>query len=167
MKKNPLTIKMNMNFKAKMRELTIEDALKYTQSVINTMQDPVIIMNDDLTVALVSLSFCRTFKVKSKDTSGQFVYDLGSRQWDIPKLRELLEEILPKTTSFDDFEIEHDFPDIGRRTMLLNANRIYLKSNRTKLIIMTIKDITERRKIEELQIKVNELESRLKKNAES
>jgi len=89
---------------------------------------------------------------------------LGNRQWDIPKLRELLEGILPKTTSFDNFEIEHVFPDIGKRIMLLNACRIYLEANRTKLIILTIKDITERKKTDELREKIRELEARLKKN---
>jgi len=75
-----------------------------------------------------------------------------------------LEEILPKTTSFDDFEIEHDFPHIGKRIMLLNACRIYMDDNRTKLIIITIKDITEHKKIDELNEKIKELEVRLKKN---
>jgi two-component system CheB/CheR fusion protein len=83
---------------------------------------------------------------------------------DPPELRELLEDILPKTTSFDNFKVEHNFPDIGKRIMLLNACRIYLESNRTKLIILTIEDITERKKIEELREKIKELEARLKKN---
>ena len=79
-------------------------------------------------------------------------------------MRELLEDILPKTTSFDNFEVEHNFRDIGKRIMLLNASRIYLESNSTKLIVLTIEDITERKKIEELRAKIRELEARLKKN---
>ena len=147
-----------------MKELEIQDALEYTKSIINTVREPLIILYEDLSVALVNRSFYQAFKVKPGETEGQLIYDLGNRQWDIPKLRELLEDILPKTISFDNFEVEHDFPDIGKRIMLLNACRIYLEANRTKLIILTSEDITERKKIEELREKIRELEARLKKN---
>src|SRR4030042_6866448 len=136
-------------YENKMKELEIQDALEYTKSIINTVRAPLIILYDDLTVALANRSFYQIFKVKPEETEQQHIYDLGNRQWDIPKLRELLEDILPKTTSFDNFEVEHDFPDIGKRIMHLNACRIYLDSNRTKLIILTIEDITESKKIEE------------------
>ena len=148
----------------KNKKLEIQDALEYAESIINAVHEPLIILDENLKVVLVSRSFCQTFKVKPEETEGRFVYDLGNRQWDIPKLRELLEDILPKTTSFDNFEVEHDFLDIGKRIILLNARRIYLEANRTKLIILTIEDITERKKIEELSEKIRELEARLKKN---
>lgn len=154
-----------MEFNEKMKELEIQDALVYAGSIINTVHDPLIILYEDLKVALASRYFYQAFEVNPQETEGRLIYDLGNRQWDIPKLRQLLEEILPKTTSFDNFEIEHDFPHIGKRIMLLNACRIYLEANRTKLIVITIKDITERKKIEELHKKVRELESRLKKNS--
>lgn len=147
-----------MEYKNKMKELEIQDALEYTTNIINTVREPLIILYGDLTVALANSSFCQVFKVKPEETEGKHIYDLGNHQWDIPKLRDLLEEILPKTTSFDNFEVEHDFPDIGKRIMLLNACRIYLKANRMKLIILTIEDITERKKIEELLEKIRELE---------
>ena len=153
-----------MENQKKMKELEIQDALEYTKSIINTVREPLIILYEDLTVALANRSFYQAFKVKPEDTEKQHIYDLGNQQWDIPKLRELLENILPKTTSFDNFEVEHDFPDIGKRIMLLNACRIYLEANRTKLIILTIEDITERKKIEELREKIRELEAQLKKN---
>ena len=153
-----------MEYKNKMKELEIQDALEYTKSIINTVRAPLIILYEDLTVALASRSFYQAFKVKPDETEGQHIYGLGNRQWDIPKLRELLEDILPKTASFDNFEVEHDFPDIGKRIMLLNACRIYLEANRTKLIILAIEDITERKKIEELSEKIRELEAQLKKN---
>ena len=137
-----------MEDRDKMKDLEIQDALEYTKAIINTVFDPLIILYEDLRVALANRSFYQVFKVKPKETEGQHIYDLGNRQWDIPRLRELLEDILPETTSFDAFEVEHDFRDIGKRIMLLNACRIYLESNRTKLIIITIKDITgERKKI--------------------
>jgi PAS domain S-box-containing protein len=153
-----------MEYKNKMKELEIQDALEYTKSIINTVREPLIILYEDLTVTLANRSFYQAFKVKPGETEGKLIYDLGNRQWGIPKLRELLEDILPKTTSFDNFEVEHDFPDIGKRIMLLNACRIYLEANRTKLIILTIEDITERKKIEELREKIGKLEAQLKKN---
>ena len=154
-----------MEYKKKMKEMEIQDALEYTESIINTSHDPLIILYEDFKVALANRSFYQTFEVKPEETDGQFIYDLGNHQWDIPKLRHLLEKILPKTTSFDNFEVEHDFPSLGKRIMLLNACRIYMEANRTKLIIITIKDITERKKIEELHEKVRDLEARLKKNS--
>ena len=153
-----------MEYENKMKKLEIQDALEYTKSIINTVRSPLIILYDDLSVALANRSFYQVFKVKPEETEGQLIYDLGNRQWDIPKLRELLEDVLPKTTSFDNFEVEHSFPDIGKRIMLLNACRIYLEANRTKLIILTIEDITEHKKIEELYGKIRELETQLKKN---
>jgi len=146
------------------KELEIQDALEYTKTIINIIAGPIIILYEDLKVALANRSFYETFKVKPGETEGELIYDLGNRQWDIPKLRELLEDILPKTTSFDNFEVEHDFLGVGKRTMFLNACRIYLKANRTKLIILTIEDITDRKKIEELRAKIKELEAQLKKN---
>jgi len=152
-----------MEYKNKMKELEIQDALEYTKSIINIVHEPLIILDENLKVALVSLSFCQAFKVKPEETEGRFVYDLGNRQWDIPKLRELLEDILPKTTSFDNFEVEHDFPDIGKRIMLINARRIYLETNRTKLILLAIEDITEPRKIlDGLHEKIRQLEISLR-----
>ena len=71
-----------------------------------------------------SRSFYKVFKVNPEETMGQLIYDLGNKQWDIPKLRELLETILPQKTTFDNYEVEHDFTTIGKRTMLLNARQI-------------------------------------------
>ena len=153
-----------MENKKKMEELEIQDALEYTKGIINTVREPLIMLYEDLSVALANRSFYQAFKVKPGETEGHLIYDLGNRQWDIPKLRELLEDILPKATSFDNFEVEHVFPDIGKRIMLLNACRIYLEANRMKLIILTIEDITERKKIEELSEKIRKLEAQLKKN---
>ena len=110
-----------MEYKDKMKDLEIQDALKCTETIMNTVRDPLLILYEDLRVALANSSFYQAFKVKPEKTVGELIYNLGNHQWDIPKLRELLEDILPKTTSFDNFEVEHDFPDIGKRIMLLNA----------------------------------------------
>ncbi len=133
----------------KQSERAIQDALEYSQGIVDTVREPLIVLDADLRVISASRSFYQIFKVKPGETEGQLIYDLGNHQWDIPKLRELLEDILPKTTSFDNFEVEHDFLDIGKRIMLLNAREIYQKANRTKLILLAIEDITERKELEE------------------
>jgi len=138
-----------MEYREKAKEMEIQDALEYAKHIIDTVRGPLIIMDENLKVVSASRSFCQVFKVKPEDTEGQFIYDLGDRQWDIPRLREFLQDILPKTTSFDNFEVEHDFPDIGKRVMLLNARRIYQKANRTKLILLAIEDTTERKELED------------------
>jgi diguanylate cyclase (GGDEF)-like protein/PAS domain S-box-containing protein len=133
----------------KQSERAIQDALEYANSIINTVREPLIVLNEDLRVISASRSFYQIFKVKPKETEKQHIFDLGNRQWDIPKLRELLEDILPKATSFDSFEVEHDFPGIGKRIMLLNARKIFRESNHVHLILLAIEDITERKGLEE------------------
>lgn len=152
-----------MSDKGRGNDMEIQDTLEYTARIIDTAHDPLIILFEDLKVALANRSFYRTFRVTPKETEGKFIYELGDHQWDIPKLRHLLEDILPKNTSFDDYEIEHHFSGIGKRTMSLNACRIYLKADRKRLIALTIKDITEHEKIDELRRKIAELEEQLKK----
>ena len=96
----------------------------------------------------VSRSFYDVFKVNPEETVGQLIYDLGNKQWDIPKLRELLETILPQKTTFDNYEVEHEFATIGRRIMLLNARQIKRTSGKERIILLAIEDITERRATE-------------------
>ena len=121
---------------------------EYSESIINTVREPLIVLDQDLRVVTVSRSFYEFFKVNPEETVGQLIYDLGNKQWDIPKLRELLEDILPKKVSFDNYEVEHDFADIGRRIMLLNARQIQRASGKERIILLAIEDITERREIE-------------------
>ena len=104
---------------------TAEDEVReYAESMINTVREPLLVLDQDLRVVTVSRSFYGVFKVKPEETVGQLIYDLGNKQWNIPKLRELLETILPQKTTFDNYEVEHDFATIGRRIMLLNARQI-------------------------------------------
>jgi hypothetical protein len=95
-------------------------------------------------VISASRSFFQNFGVLPQKTKGRYLYDLGNRQWDIPRLRELLEMILPEDSSFENFEMEHDFPIIGPRKMLLNARRIAGKTGETQLIPLAIEDVTHR-----------------------
>ena len=111
---------------------------------LGSVRESLVVLDSDLKIVKANYSFYQTFNVKPGETEGTLIYDLGNRQWDIPKLRELLEDILPENTVFNDFEVEHNFEAIGRKIMLLNARRIYKKSNQTQLILLAIEDVTER-----------------------
>jgi len=119
-------------------EKVVEEARAYAESIIENVREPLLVLDADLKVISASRSFYQAFKVTPEETEGQLLYDLGNGQWEIPRLRELLEEILPKNTTFDDFEMDHDFPDIGKKIMLLNARRIYREANKTQIILLAI-----------------------------
>jgi len=128
-----------------MTDVLIDDIFK---DIVATIREPLLVLDSDLTVILANHSFYGIFKVKAEETVGQLIYNLGNKQWDIPKLRELLETILPEKTSFDNYEVEHDFATIGRRTMLLNARQIEQGMGTKRIILLAIEDITERKEIE-------------------
>jgi two-component system CheB/CheR fusion protein len=134
--------------KRKQAEQETKAARDYAESIVETVREPLVILDADLRVILANRSFYQTFQVEPEETEGQLLYDLGDRQWDIPKLRKLLEEILPQHTVFNDYEVEHDFPDIGRRTMLLNAREVRRAEGEERLILLAIEDTTERKRAE-------------------
>jgi PAS domain S-box-containing protein/putative nucleotidyltransferase with HDIG domain len=129
-------------------ELAAEEASRYAESIVETIREPLLVLDADLKIISANRTFYRTFRVTPGNTIGSFIYTLGNKQWDIPKLRELLEEILPKNETFDDFEVVHDFRDIGCKIMLLNTRRIYRKDIGAQMILLAIEDITERKKVE-------------------
>ena len=131
-----------------------DETREYAESIINTVREPLIILDQDLRVVSVSRSFYDFFKVNPEETVGQLIYDLGNKQWDIPKLRELLETILPQKATFDNYEVEHDFATIGRRTMLLNARQIQRVLGKERIILLAVEDITERKALEETHNKL-------------
>jgi len=120
----------------------------FLQSIVDTVRDPVLVLYKDLRVVSANRAFYRRFGVSPKATEGILVYELGDGQWDIPNLRRLLEDVLPSGSSFDDFEVEHDFPGMGRRVMLLNARKLYRPGNHTEMVLLAIEDVTERREAE-------------------
>jgi PAS domain S-box-containing protein len=128
----------------------VDEAHEFAESVINTVREPLISLDQDLRVVTVSHSFYEFFKVTPEETVGQLIYDLGNKQWNIPKLRELLETILPQHTTFDNYEVEHDFATIGRRIMLLNARQIQRAWGKERIILLAIEDISERKELEDL-----------------
>ena len=130
-------------------EKAVQEEREYAESIVETVREPLVVLDADLRVISANRSFLQGFQVTAEETAGQLIYDLGNRQWDIPKLRELLEGILPKNTFFGDYEVEHDFEAIGHRTMLLNGRRLYREANKTQMILLAIEDMTERRRAEQ------------------
>jgi PAS domain S-box-containing protein len=129
-------------------ELAIQDARDYAENIVDTVREPLLVLSADLRVRSASRSFYQTFRVAPAETVGRLVYELGNGQWRIPALRQLLEQMLPDGAAFQDFEVNHDFPGIGARVMMLNARRMYRERNHTELILLAIEDITERRRAE-------------------
>ena len=127
----------------KRAEESFEKAQEYTESIVETIREPLIVLTSDLKVISANRSFYETFQVAPDETEGIFIFDVGNQQWDIPALRELLEEIIPQNTHFNNFEVDHTFPHIGRKRVLLNARRIYREGKGTDKILLAFEDITD------------------------
>lgn len=125
-------------------ERALRDARDFAESIIATIREPLLVLDDKLDVVAANRSFYRVFQTIAAETIGRKLYELGNRQWDIPPLRRLLEDILPSNSHFDDFEVTHTFEHIGTRTMLLNARRLMREENRSQLILLAIEDVTEK-----------------------
>ena len=126
----------------------IADALALAQGIVDTVREPVLVLDEKLRVIVASRSFYSAFKVSPEDTQGRLLYALGDGQWDIPKLRVLLENIIPEHGVMEGCEVEHEFPDLGQRTMCLNARQVFYKGGANRTILLGIEDITERRILE-------------------
>jgi two-component sensor histidine kinase len=125
-----------------------KDAGALAQAIVDTVREPLLVLDKNLCVLAASRSFYLTFKVAPSDTQGRLLYALGNGQWDIPGLRLLLEKIVPDHSVMEDFAVEHQFPDIGKRTMLLNARKVYYEGNSHTTLLLGIEDVTERRALE-------------------
>ncbi len=124
----------------------VSDAKDYAEAIVTTVREPLLVLDKNLRVKSANSAFYKTFQVNELETEGRLIYDLGDRQWNIPKLRTLLEEILPKKSLFADFEVNYNFANIGERVMLLNAREITREKAEEKLILLAIEDVTEDRK---------------------
>jgi formate hydrogenlyase transcriptional activator len=153
-------------------------AWTYIRTVVDTVREPFLILDRKLRVLSANRTFYVVFHTTQKETEGKLVYGLGNGQWDIPKLKILLEDILPKHTHFEDFKVEHDFPKIGLKIMMLNARQIYTSDNKQPIMLLAMEDITKQVQLEdkmkeytkeltrevskrttELEVRVKELES--------
>jgi PAS domain S-box-containing protein len=127
----------------------VHAAREFAESIIATVREPLVVLDADLRVVSANRAFYRVFQVTPAEIEGRLFYELGNRQWDIPALRRLLEDILPQNSHFDDYAVTHDFERIGTRTMLLNARRVHRADGKAELILLAIEDITERERTEQ------------------
>lgn len=122
----------------------------YAQNIVDTVREPLLMLDPDLRVRSANRAFYQTFQVSPEETENCLIYELGNGQWDIPALRTLLEDIIPQQSVFNDYELEYDFPSLGRRVMLLNARQLRA-GNHIELLVLALEDVTERRRVRALE----------------
>jgi chemotaxis protein methyltransferase CheR len=129
--------------------IDLDDARPLAQAIVDTIRDPLLVLDQDLRVVTANRAFYQAFRMNRQDIHGRPVYGLGNGQWDIPELRLLLEGVAPQHALMEAYEVEQDFPIIGRRSMLLNARELFFfQKNSRKLILLAIEDVTDRRTAE-------------------
>lgn len=132
---------INQELQTRNEQLT--ESRAYTEAIVETARESLLVLTGNLRVKSANESFFKTFKVSKEKTEGNYLYELGNGQWDVPQLRRLLNEILPKNTSVENFEIEHTFPIIGHKVLVLNARKLIQDEGKTELILLAIEDMTE------------------------
>jgi PAS domain S-box-containing protein len=140
-------------------EQAAREAHKYAENIVETLRESLVVLDAQLRVKIANQTFYNTFKIAPEETEGKLLYELGNHQWDIPELRELLDEIIPKNMQFYDFEVDQDFSNIGRKTMRLNARLLYQEKSGTQLILLAIEDITEKKRLESQLLRSQRMES--------
>src|SRR3954464_5929947 len=140
------------------REPLVEDIQTYAQNIVDTVREPLLTLDTTLRVRSANRAFYQTFHVSPEETEGRLIYELGNGQWDIPHLRTLLEDIVPKSSVFDDFELDHTFPVIGHRVMLLNARQLQAGQH-GELLVLAMEDVTARKRAEEALLEAGALQS--------
>ena len=126
------------------RAQELERSLAAIKGIVDTVREPFLVLDAGLRVVSSNKSFYETFQVSPEHTEGRLIYELGNGQWDIPVLRDLLESVLAKSTHFQDYLVEHEFPNIGRKKMLLNARRILQAGSKSETILLAMEDVTEK-----------------------
>src|SRR6195256_2069241 len=139
-------------------EPLVEEIQNYALNIVDTVREPLLILDVTLRVQSANGAFSQTFHVSSEETEGRLIYELGNGQWDIPDLRRLLEDIVPTSSVFNDFELEHTFPVIGRRAMLLNARKLQA-GHHGELLVLAMEDVTARKRAEEALLEAGALQS--------
>lgn len=145
---------LELNYKETEQKVTerthmLKQSEEYLSSIVETIRESLLVMDKDYKILSANQHFLSTFKVTLNDTKGKLLYELGNGQWDIPELKTMMEEILPSNNPVLDYEVEHEFPHIGRKLMLLNAHRVELEGQFKDRILLAIEDITERKAIEQ------------------
>jgi len=124
-------------------------AWTYIQTVVDTLREPFLILDENLQIKSANKTFYAFFQSVPEETEGKRVYDLGNGQWSAPKLRILLEDIVPKNTHFEDFKVEHNFPRIGYKIMILNARRVYTAGEERPIMLLAMEDTTRQMQLED------------------
>ena len=133
------------------------------QGIVDTVREPLLVLTRDLCVEAASRSFYDVFQVGREETIGRHLYELGNGQWDIPDLRLLLEKVIPRSRGVEGYEVEHVFPHLGRRVMLLNARKLFHPDSNSQTLLLAIEDVTDIRQHEDNQsIRMGELQHRMK-----
>src|SRR5512133_1388297 len=140
------------------QEPIVDEIQNYAQDIVDTVREPLLILDATLRVRSANRAFYQTFHVSPAETEGRLIYELGNGQWDIPDLRTLLEDIVPKSSVFNDFELEHTFPVIGRRVMLLNARKLQA-GRHGELLVLAMEDVTARKRAEEALVEAGALQN--------
>ena len=140
----------------KRSEQAFKQSNLFMRSIVDTVREPLLVLDADLRVMLANESFYAVFQVSAEETVARSLYDLGDSQWNIPHLRTLMREVLPKAQAVRDFAVEHEFPSIGHKTMLLNARQISSADRTNPLILLAIEDISERKRAEEETLRAAE-----------
>ncbi|MDD5668595.1 MAG: chemotaxis protein CheB [Candidatus Omnitrophica bacterium] len=128
----------------------LQGVLNYNQAIIETMREPLVVLDKDMRVLSANKSFYDMFRIQVSDVKNKLFYELSRHQWDTPKLRKLLGEIVSKKSHFNDFEVSFDFPGIGQKTIVLNGRQIKLYGKDSPLILLAMEDITKRKKAEDI-----------------
>jgi len=123
-------------------------AWTYIRTVVDTLREPFLVLDENLVILSANKTFYKLFQTSAAETEHKKIYNLGAGEWDIPKLRILLEDILPKNTYFEDFKVEQVFPKIGHRILLLNARRIYREGETKPIMLLAMEDITKEKQLE-------------------
>lgn len=148
------------------RNELLSESYSYSEAITDTIHEPMIVLDKNLSIKSANKAFYKKFEVKREETEGMLLYDLANRQWNIPSLRKLLEDIIPKNSHFHDFELTHHFKGIGEKVMLLNASRIMQEKHGEQLILLAINDITERALLQQKEKELLKKDNR-EKNAQN
>jgi two-component sensor histidine kinase len=127
---------------------TIARGHTLAQAIVDTVREPLVVLDRDLRVIAASRSFYRTFAAEPEETEGRLLFELGDGQWNIPALRNVLEDIIPKHRTVEAYEVDHEFPTIGRRVMLLNARQVFDEDGAGSALLLAIEDVSQRRATE-------------------
>jgi two-component system CheB/CheR fusion protein len=141
---------LTINQELQMRNEQLAEIQEYSEAIYTTIRESLLILDKNLRIKNANLTFYKTFRVTEEETQGKLLYEVGNHQWNIPRLKELLEDIIPRNSLVTDYEVVHKFPRIGEKVMMLNARRLVRKLHAEHLVLVAIEDITEYRQAQKM-----------------